>query len=261
MDISTACATGTNTIGEAYEMIYRGDADAIITGGTEASIAPVIFCGFINMRALSTRNDDPTRASRPFDRDRDGFVIGEGASVMILEELEHALARGAKIYCEVVGYATGNDAYHMVSPAERGTGAVRVMRAALRKAAERSDLCASEVDYVNAHGSSTPLNDKYETDAVKTVFGAHAYDLTMTSTKSMVGHLFGGAGSIEAFACVKAIETGWIPPTINLDNPDPECDLDYTPNVARQRNVRAAISNGFGLGGHNACVIFRRFSA
>jgi 3-oxoacyl-[acyl-carrier-protein] synthase II len=260
MAISSACATGTHAIGEAFETIRRDDADVMLAGATEASLLKVIMAGFINMKALGTRSDAPDCASRPFDRDRNGFVIGEGSAIVILEDLERAKARGARIYCEVVGYGSGNDAYHMVAPSEMGVGASRVMRAALRKAGKHAGMPADEVDYVNPHGSSTPLNDKFETWAVKDVFGDHARDMTMTSSKSMVGHMFGAAGAVEGLVAIKAVETGIIPPTINYQTPDPDCDLDYAPNVAKERKVRAAISNSFGLGGHNATVVFRRFT-
>jgi beta-ketoacyl-acyl-carrier-protein synthase II len=260
MAISSACATGTHAIGEAFETIRRDDADVMLAGATEASLLKVIMSGFINMKALGTRADAPACASRPFDRDRNGFVIGEGSAILVLEELERAKARGAKIYCEVVGYGSGNDAYHMVAPSENGVGAGRVMRAALRKAGKHAQMPADEVDYVNPHGSSTPLNDKFETWAIKDVFGEHAQNLTITSSKSMVGHMFGAAGAVEALAAIKAIETGVIPPTINYETPDPDCDLDYAPNEAKERKVRAAISNSFGLGGHNATIVLRRFA-
>ncbi len=259
MAVTSACATGTHAVGEAFETIRRDDADVMLAGGTEASILRVIFAGFVNMHALSTRNECPERASRPFDADRDGFVIGEGSAILCLEELERARTRGARIYCEVVGYGSGNDAYHMVAPSENGRGAAQVMRAALRKAASHAGLRPEEIDYVNAHGTSTPLNDKFESFAIKEVFGDHARDLVVSSTKSMVGHLFGAAGAVEALACAKAIETGIIPPTINYETPDPECDLDYAPNQARERPVWAAMSNSFGLGGHNSCIILRRY--
>ena len=260
MAISSACATGTHAIGEAMETIRRDDADVMLAGATEASLLKVIMSGFINMKALGVRADAPDCASRPFDRDRNGFVIGEGAGIVILEELERAKARGARIYCEVVGYGSGNDAYHMVAPSEMGVGASRVMKAALRKAGKYAELPADEIDYVNPHGSSTPMNDKFETWAIKDVFGDHANELVITSSKSMVGHLFGAAGAVEAIAAIKAVETGVIPPTINYETPDPDCDLDYAPNEARERTVRAAMSNSFGLGGHNATVIFRQFA-
>lgn len=258
MAISSACATGTHALGEAFETIRRDDADVMLAGATEASLLKVIFSGFINMRALGSREDAPDRASRPFDRFRNGFVIGEGAVLVVLEEREHARKRGANIYCELVGYGSGNDAYHMVAPSEMGIGATRVMRAALRKAGNHTGLTPDEIDYINPHGSSTPLNDKFETSAIKDVFGEHARNLVVSSTKSMVGHLFGAAGAIEALACIKAIETGIIPPTINYETPDPDCDLDYAPNVARERKVRAAMSNSFGLGGHNSSIVFRQ---
>lgn len=260
MAISSACATGTHAVGEAFETIRRDDADVMLAGATEASLLKVIMAGFVNMKALGVRTDEPARASRPFDRDRNGFVIGEGSGILVLEDLDRAKARGARIYCEVVGYGSGNDAYHMVAPSEMGAGASRVMRAALRKAGKYAGLDADEIDYVNPHGSSTPLNDKFETWALKDVFGDHANNLVVTSSKSMVGHMFGAAGAVEALVAVKAIETGIIPPTINYQTPDPDCDLDYAPNVARERKVRAAMSNSFGLGGHNATIVFRRFA-
>jgi 3-oxoacyl-[acyl-carrier-protein] synthase II len=232
----------------------------MLAAGTEASILPVVFAGFGNMRALSCRNDEPQRASRPFDAKRDGFVISEGAAMLVLEEVEHARRRGARIYCEVVGYGSGNDAYHMVQPKDRGAGAAKVMRAALRDAAQHVGLGAQEIGYINAHGTSTLYNDRLETTAIKDVFGEHAYRLAVSSTKSMTGHMFGAAGVVEALACVKALQTGWLPPTINYEFPDPECDLDYVPNTARQWQPTAAMSNSFGLGGHNSTVIFRAMS-
>jgi 3-oxoacyl-[acyl-carrier-protein] synthase II len=259
MAVASACATGTHAVGEAFETIRRDDADAVVAGATEASMLPVIFAGFINMRALSTRNESPERASRPFDADRDGFVIGEGSAILVLEELEHARHRGARIYCEVVGYGSGNDAYHMVAPADRGRGAAQVMHAALRKARHHANVQPEQVDYINAHGTSTPLNDKFESSAIKEVFGDHASRLMVSSTKSMVGHMFGAAGAVEALASVKAIETNCVPPTINSETPDPECDLYYVPNRARERPVRVAMSNSFGLGGHNSCIVFRSY--
>jgi 3-oxoacyl-[acyl-carrier-protein] synthase II len=260
MAVSSACATGSHAVGEALKTIQRDDADLIIAGGTEASILPVIFAGFINMRALSARNDDPKSASRPFDADRDGFVISEGAAVLVLEELAHAERRGAHVYCEVAGYGSGNDAWHMVQPRDQGAGAAKVMRAALRDARRNGGLDPYEVGYVNAHGTSTPYNDRFETAAIKEVFGEHAAHLAVSSTKSMTGHMFGAAGAMEAMACVKSVETGWLPPTINYVTPDPECDLDYVPNKARRWTPTAAISNSFGLGGHNSTVIFRAYS-
>jgi len=259
MAVASACATGSHAVGEAFKTIQRDDADVMLAGGAEASLIPVIIAGFINMRALSTRNDDPQRASRPFDADRDGFVISEGAAVLVLEELEHAQKRGARIYCEVVGYGSGNDAFHMVQPKDQGAGAAKVMRHALRDGARTAGLAAADIGYVNAHGTSTPYNDRFETAAIKDVFGEHARRLLVSSTKSMTGHMFGAAGALEALACVKALETGWIPPTINYERPDPECDLDYVPNKARQWQPTAAMSNSFGLGGHNATVVLRTF--
>src|SRR5207302_6084173 len=227
-------AQGSHAFGEAFKTVLRDDAYVMLAGGTEASIIPVIYAGFINMRALSSRNDEPTRASRPFDADRDGFVISEGAAVLVLEEAEHARQRGAHIYCEVVGYGSGNDAWHMVQPREQGAGAAKVMRAALRDASRTGGVAPTDVGYINAHGTSTPYNDRFETAAIKEVFGDHARRLAVSSTKSMTGQLLGAAGALEALACVKALETGWIPPTINLEHPDPDCDLDYAPNKARQ---------------------------
>jgi len=257
MAVASACATGSHAVGEALKTIARDDADVIVAGATEASMLPVIFAGFINMRALSARNDEPWRASRPFDAERDGFVIGEGAAVLVLEELEHAQRRGARIYCEVAGYGSGNDAFHMVQPKDQGAGAAKVMRQAVRDAGRSSGLVPEDVGYINAHGTSTPYNDRFETAAIKDVFGDHARQLAVSSTKSMTGHMFGAAGALEALVCVKAIETGWLPPTINYDHPDPECDLDYVPNKARRWQPTAAMSNSFGLGGHNASVILR----
>jgi 3-oxoacyl-[acyl-carrier-protein] synthase II len=259
MAVASACATGSHAVGEGYKTIVRDDADVVVAGGTEASILPVIFAGFINMRALSGRNDDPRRASRPFDSERDGFVISEGSAVLILEELAHAQQRGARIYCEVVGYGSGNDAFHMVQPKDQGAGAGKVMRAALRDASRTSGVAPEDVGYINAHGTSTPYNDRFETAAIKDVFGQHAYELAVSSTKSMTGHMFGAAGAVEALVCAKALETGWLPPTINYEHPDPECDLDYVPNKARRWQPTTAMSNSFGLGGHNATVVMRSF--
>jgi beta-ketoacyl-acyl-carrier-protein synthase II len=253
--IVSACATGAQAIGEASEAVRRGDASVIIAGGTEAPLLPVIVAGFVNMRALAANNDEPARASRPFDLDRSGFVLAEGAASVVLETLEHAQARGARIYAEVAGYGSSNDAFHMVAPRDQGLGAAQCMRLALRKAG----LAAEAVDYINAHGTSTPLNDKFETEAIKRVFGDQAYRLSVSSTKSMVGHMMGAAGAIESIVCIKSIHEGQIPPTINYDTPDPDCDLDYTPNVARARDVRVAMTNSFGLGGHNTSVIFKKF--
>lgn len=249
----SACATGTTSVGEAAEIIRRGDADVMLAGGAEAAMHPLCVGGFEAMGAMSTRNDEPQRACRPFDADRDGFIMGEGAAVVVLETLEHALARGAHIYGEYLGYGGSADAYHMAAPAEDGRGAVVAMRAALRRAAIR----AEEIDYINAHGTSTRLNDKGETLAIKTVLGEHAYNIPISSTKSMSAHMLGGAGTFEVIACLKTMEEGIIPPTINYDTPDPECDLDYTPNHARRAVVNTALSNSFGFGGHNASIIVR----
>jgi 3-oxoacyl-[acyl-carrier-protein] synthase II len=257
MCIVTACATSNNAIGESWRMIKFGDADVFVAGGSEASIVEIGLAGFGAMRALSTRNGEPERASRPFDRDRDGFVMGEGAGVVIVEELEHARRRGAKIYCELAGYGLSADAYHMTAPPEDGNGAVRAMQIAL----DHAEINASEVDYINAHATSTGLGDICENRAIKTVFGAHAKNgLTISATKSMTGHLLGGAGAIEMAACALAIRDGVIPPTINLENPDEDCDLDYTPNVAREKKVRVTVNNSFGFGGHNATLVAREFS-
>lgn len=253
--IVSACATGGHALGEAAETIRRGDAVAMIAGGTEACLVPLVLAGFTNMRALASGNDAPEKASKPFDARRQGFVMSEGAAMLILEDLEFAQARGARVYAELVGYGSTNDGYDLAAPAENGEGAARAMKMAVRKAG----ISASEVDYINAHGTGTPLNDKFETAAVKQVFGEHAHKLVMTSTKSMTGHMMGAAGAVEAMACVRAIIDGVIPPTINYEVPDPDCDLDYAPNEARERDVRVALSNSMGLGGHNSCLIFRRF--
>ncbi len=253
--VVTACATGTNAIGEAAEVIRRGQADVMLAGGTEAAIGPITIAGMIVMGALSSRNDDPQRASRPFDADRDGFVMGEGAAVLVLESLDHAQARGARILAEVSGYGATNDAYHISAPAENGAGAALCMRAAL----ESAQLSAADIDYINAHGTSTRLNDKSETAAIKTVFGDQAYNIPISSTKSMTGHLLGAAGALEALFCVKVITEGVLPPTINYENPDPECDLDYVPNEARPAQVDHVMSNSFGFGGHNATIILSRY--
>lgn len=255
MAVITACATGTNAIGEAFEMVARGAADAILAGGTEAGILPITIAGFNMMGALSTRNDDPGGACRPFDANRDGFVISEGAVVLVIESLVHAQARGATIHAEIVGYGTSVDANHIAAPLETGDGA----RLAMQNALDRAGLAPEVVDYLNAHGTSTRLNDVSETRAIKTVLGEHAYDIPVSSTKSMTGHLLGGAGALEALICVNVLEDGIIPPTINYEVPDPDCDLDYVPNETRQANVRVAMSNSFGFGGHNACVILRRY--
>ncbi len=253
--VVTACASGTNAIGDAFKVIERGDADVMVAGGTEAAISPVAMAGFCSMKALSTRNDEPEKASRPFDKERDGFVMGEGSGILILESLEHALARGAKIYAEISGYGTNADAYHITAVAPGGVQAARCMEQALRDA----EVEPQQVDYINAHGTSTGLNDKNETQAIKTLFGEHAYKLAVSSTKSMTGHLLGAAGGIEAIASILAIKESMIPPTINYETPDEEMDLDYVPNVARQREVNVAISNSFGFGGHNATLLFRKF--
>lgn len=251
---ATACATGSHAIGDAFRVIQRGDADAMICGGAEAVITHLGIGGFNAMKALSTRNDEPEKASRPFDRDRDGFVMGEGSGILILEEYGHAVARNAKIYAELVGFGLTGDAYHITSPAPGGEGAVRCMRMALRDAGIRPD----EVDYINAHGTSTKHGDELETAAIKTVFGDHARTLAVSSTKSMTGHLLGAAGGVEAAISVLAITNSMLPPTINLDNPDEECDLDYVPNAARSATVRCALSNSFGFGGTNACLLFKK---
>jgi 3-oxoacyl-[acyl-carrier-protein] synthase II len=251
---TSACASGTHAIGEAYHLIRRGLQDAVITGGAESAITPLAVGGFAAMKALSTRNDEPERASRPFDRDRDGFVIAEGSGVLILEERERALQRGAKIYAEVVGYAANGDAHHMTAPAPEGEGAARCMRLALKDAG----LAPSEVDCINAHGTSTEYNDANETMAIKRVFGEQAAKLAVSSTKSMTGHLLGAAGAVEGVFSALTLHHGVIPPTINYDNPDPQCDLDYVPNKARKAGVKVVLSNSFGFGGTNACVILRR---
>lgn len=251
----SACATGTHAIGDAAEIIRRGHADVMIAGGSEATITPLAFAGFGNMKALSTFNDDPKKASRPFDLNRDGFVMGEGAGVVILESLEHAQKRGATIIAEVAGYGMSGDAYHLTAPAPEGEGAARAMAEALRDAGLRAD----EIDYINAHGTSTDYNDKFETMAIKTVFGTHARTLAVSSTKSMTGHLLGAAGGVEAIICALAIRDGVIPPTINYETPDPDCDLDYVPNTARQQAVRVTMSNSLGFGGHNASIIIQAF--
>ncbi len=251
--VVTACATGTHAIGDAMHIIRRGDADVMFAGGTEAAITPMGVGGFCAVRALSQRNDEPERASRPFDKERDGFVIGEGAGVVVLEELEHARARGARIYAEVAGYGMTGDAHHITSPAPCGEGGGRAMAAAIKSAG----LAPEDIDYINAHGTSTDANDATETQAIKTVFGERAYTLMVSSSKSMTGHLLGAAGGIEAVLCALAIHHGIVPPTINYEVPDPACDLDYVPNTPREARVRAALSNSFGFGGHNACLLFR----
>jgi 3-oxoacyl-[acyl-carrier-protein] synthase II len=252
--VVTACSTGTNAIGDAYHIIKRGDAVAMLAGGTEAPISPIGLSGFCAARAMSDRNDDPTHASRPFDKNRDGFVMGEGSAVLVLEDYEFAKARGAKMYAEVVGYGMTGDAYHITAPAPEGEGAFRAMRMALRTAG----MVAEDIDYINAHGTSTPYNDKFETMAIKRAFGDHAYNVAISSTKSSIGHLLGAAGAVEAVVGILAMRDGVIPPTINYEEPDPECDLNYTPNVAVKRSVNAFLSNSFGFGGHNATLIMRK---
>ncbi|RDV83609.1 beta-ketoacyl-ACP synthase II [Ammonifex thiophilus] len=254
--VVTACASSNHAIGEAFRVLQRGEADVMLTGGTEAAITPLAIAGFCAMRAMSTRNEEPERACRPFDAARDGFVIGEGAGILVLERLEHALARGARIYAELVGYGQSCDGYHVTAPDPEGEGAAKAMRRALADAGIKPE----EVSYINAHGTSTPLNDKVETLAIKKVFGKAAYRIPVSSTKSMTGHLLGAAGGVEAAACVLSITHGIVPPTINYEHPDPECDLDYVPNRARSMRVEVALSNGFGFGGHNATLIFKRYS-
>ncbi len=253
--VVTACATGNHNIGDAWRIIQREDADAVIAGGVEATITPLAVSGFNAMKALSTRNQEPEKASRPFDKDRDGFVIGEGCGILILEELNQALNRGAKIYAEIIGYGLTGDAYHITAPAPDGEGAARCMAMALKSAG----IAPAEVDYVNAHGTSTYYNDIYETVAVKTVFKEHAKKLAISSTKSMIGHLLGGAGGVESIFTILTLYRGIIPPTINYQTPDPECDLDYVPNVARKAEVRIALCNSFGFGGTNAVLAFKKF--
>jgi len=252
--VVSACATGSHAIGEAAELIKRGDADAVLAGGAEACMHPLILAGFTAMRGLAVENEDPPRASRPFDATRAGFVMGEGACVLLLEELEAARARGATVYAEVLGYGASNDAHHMAQPEPEATGVAEMMRAALR----RANVEPERVGYINAHGTSTPLGDLAETRAIKDVFGKHAYELAVSSTKSQMGHTFGAAGAIEAMMCVLALHEGVIPPTINYRHPDPECDLDYVPNEAREAKIDVALSNAMGLGGHNGCVLLGR---
>jgi 3-oxoacyl-[acyl-carrier-protein] synthase II len=256
MAIVSACASGTNAIGEAAEVIRRGDADVIITGGSEAVIVPIAMAGLGVMNALSTRNDEPERASRPFDKGRDGFVMGEGGAILVLESLEHAQTRGGQILGEISGYGTSNDAFHISAPAENGAGAALCMQSAL----DDAGLSGSDIGYINAHGTSTQLNDKSETAAIKTVFGKLAYCIPVSSTKSMTGHLLGAAGALEALICIKALQEGILPPTINYEIPDPECDLDYIPNRARPAKVQNIMSNSFGFGGHNASIILSLYS-
>jgi 3-oxoacyl-[acyl-carrier-protein] synthase II len=253
--VVTACATGTNTVGEGAELIRRGQADVILAGGSEAAIIPIAMAGLGVMTALSSRNDEPKRASRPFDRERDGFVMGEGSAVLVLESLEHAQARRARILAEVSGYGCTNDAYHISAPAENGAGAAKCMRIAL----ESAGMDIGDIDYINAHGTSTELNDKSETAAIKTVFGEQAYNIPISSTKSMTGHLLGASGALEAVICVQALQHQAIPPTINYENPDPDCDLDYVPNVSRPASLTHIMSNSFGFGGHNATIILSKY--
>ena len=255
--VVTACATGNHNIGDAWRIIERGDADAVIAGGVEATITPLAVSGFNAMKALSTRNQEPEKASRPFDKNRDGFVIGEGSGIIILEELQQALDRGAKIYAEIIGYGLTGDAYHITAPAPEGEGAARCMAMTLKSAGIQPE----EVDYINAHGTSTEYNDLYETIAIKTVFKEHAKKLAISSTKSMIGHLLGGAGGVEAIFTILTICQGIIPPTINYQTPDPGCDLDYVPNIARKAEVRVALSNSFGFGGTNAVLAFKKFES
>jgi 3-oxoacyl-[acyl-carrier-protein] synthase II len=249
----SACATGTHSLGEAAHAIRRGDADVMVAGGSEAAVTPFAYASFCSMKAMSTRNDDPKGASRPFDKNRDGFIMGEGAGVLVLESLEHATARGARIYCELAGYAATCDAYHITQPDPDGKG----LSMAMKRTLDSAGLVSGDVDYINAHGTSTPYNDKFETLAIKKVFGDYARRVPISSTKSMTGHLLGAAGGIESVVCVKTIEQGVIPPTMNLDDPDPDCDLDYVPNAAREVRVRTVLSNNLGFGGQNASIVFR----
>ncbi|MHB1308965.1 MAG: beta-ketoacyl-ACP synthase II [Limisphaerales bacterium] len=251
----SACATANHAVGEAWRTIKMGDADMILAGGAEATIVPIGIGGFCAMRAMSTRNAEPKRASRPFDADRDGFVMGEGAGVVVLEDLDHARARGARIYAELAGYGNTADAHHLTAPSPGGEGAARCMRMALRSAG----LNPEDISYINAHGTATPHGDVAETQAIKTVFGGHAKKLAVSSTKGAIGHMLGAAGSVELIICLKAIQTGVVPPTLNLDRPDPECDLDYVPNTAREMAVKAIVNNSFGFGGHNATTVARQF--
>ncbi|HKZ04878.1 MAG TPA: beta-ketoacyl-ACP synthase II, partial [Methylomirabilota bacterium] len=253
--VVTACATGNHAIGDAFRLIARGDADVMIAGGAEAMIVPLTIAGFCAMKAMSTRNDQPERASRPFDAGRDGFVCGEGAGIVVLELLDHAVRRDARIYAEIIGYGMAGDAHHMTAPDPEGDGAARAMAAALRDAGVEP----AAVGYINAHGTSTPYNDKFESIAIKRVFGEHAKRLPVSSTKSMTGHLLGAAGGIEAIATTLALHHGVLPPTINYEKPDPECDLDYVPNQARKQDVEVALSNAFGFGGTNATLAFRKY--
>ncbi len=253
--VVTACATGTNSIGDAFKIVQRGDADVMVAGGTEAAISPAAVAGFSSMKAMSTHNEEPQKASRPFEKDRSGFIMGEGSGIVILESLEHALARGARIYAEISGYGYNADAYHITAPAPEGVQAARCMAMAIKDAG----LEPAAVDYINAHGTSTPLNDKNETLAIKSLFGEHAYKMAVSSIKSMTGHLLGAAGGIECIASALTIANNIIPPTINYDTPDPELDLDYVPNKAREQIVNVALSNSFGFGGHNATILLRKY--
>ncbi|MFP6750572.1 MAG: beta-ketoacyl-ACP synthase II [Pirellulaceae bacterium] len=253
--VASACASATNAMGDAFHMIQHGGAEVIVTGGSEAAVTPMGISGFQNMRALSTRNDEPTRASRPFDIDRDGFVLSEGAGILVFEELEHAKARGVEIQAEVLGFGMSCDASHITQPNEQGIGAAKAMSNAL----ESGNLCPEDIDYINAHGTSTPLGDKAETAALKSVFGEYAYNLSVSSTKSQLGHSLGASGGIELVLSIKAVQDGVVPPTINLENPDPDCDLDYTPNEPRQRKLNIVMSNSFGFGGHNASIVIGRY--
>ena len=255
--VTSACATANHAIGDSFRQIQYGSADVMIAGGSEATIATLAVAGFMNMQALSRRNDEPEKASRPFDLERNGFILAEGGGILVLEELEHAKARGARIYAEIGGLGNTGDAYHITAPAPGGEGAVRAINIAL----EDAKVSPSDVDYINAHGTSTPFNDKNETAAIKTVFGKHAYKLSVSSTKSMTGHLLGAAGAVEAIACIFAINKSLIPPTINYEFPDPECDLDYTPNKAAAKEVNIAISNTFGFGGHNSVILFKKYDS
>jgi 3-oxoacyl-[acyl-carrier-protein] synthase II len=252
--VVSACSTATHAIGESLRMIRGGEADVMVCGGAEAAITPLAYAGFCSMKAMSTNNENPQKSSRPFDLNRDGFIMGEGGAILVIESLEHALARGARIYCELAGYAATCDAYHITSPDPEGKGLAQSMIKAMRDA----NIEPHQVDYINAHGTSTPYNDKFETIAIKKIFGDHARKVNISSTKSMTGHLLGAAGSIEAIISVKAIETGIVPPTINYETPDPECDLDYTPNVKREAKIDTVLTDNLGFGGHNAALVFRR---
>ena len=254
--VATACAAGSNAIGDSFRLLQLGKADAMICGGAEASITPLGVAGFASAKALSFRNDDPSSASRPFDAKRDGFVIGEGSGVLVLETLEHAKNRNAKIYAELIGYGTTCDAHHITAPSPGGIGGAE----AIKETIKDGDINLQEIDYINAHGTSTPANDRNETSAIKTALGKRAHEIPISSTKSMTGHLLGGSGGIEAVACVLAIKNGFVPPTINYSNPDPDCDLDYVPNNARESKLRVVLSNSFGFGGHNVCLAFRNMT-